>query len=272
MVQQEGGSPEMGSDRKTVRLDRVASRTALITLNRPKVRNCINRQVVEELSRALIETESDPDIRIVILTGEGNAFCAGADLQEVMSGGIFDLFTRQGGFAGFTHAVRTKPWIAAVNGPAVAGGCEIALACDMIIASNEAIFSLPEPKRGLIAGAGGIYRLSRVLPPKLATELVLTGKSISAARAAELGMINYVVPADQVRERAISLADEILASSPRAVELSLGVLNSVLEDFEPKLQQCSERNLSMLMSTGDFQEGVASFFEKRLPIWVAQAE
>jgi len=148
-----------------VLIERAADHVALVTINRPAARNAVNGAVASGLEAAIDQTEADPDIWAVIITGAGNqAFCAGADLKEISAGRGAGLRTERGGFAGFVHAPRTKPWIAAVNGPALAGGCEIVLTCELVVAAEGAVFGLPEVKRGLMAVAGGLYRLPRVLP------------------------------------------------------------------------------------------------------------
>lgn len=250
-----------------VRLERHGEAVAIVTLDRPEVRNCIDRRVCAELSAALAEAEADAAIRVVVLTGAGDrAFSAGADLGEVAGGHLFDLFAA-GGFAGFTHAPRRKPWIAAVNGAALAGGCEIALACDIIVAAEHAVFGLPEPRRGLIAGAGGIYRLADALPPKLAAELLLTGDTITATRAAEIGLVNHVVPASELISHALAIAERIVASAPLAIALTLDVLRAARSGAEPRLQALCETHLATLAGSADFAEGATAFLEKRPPIW-----
>lgn len=178
-----------------VRLESLGGHIALVTLDRPEACNAIDAVTAHELHEIVRKTEENPDIWTVILTGSGDrAFCAGADLKVVASGGFATLFTQGGGFAGFVHQARTKPRIAAVNGAALAGGMEIALACDLIIAVEEASFGLPEVRRGLIAAAGGLYRLPRALPRALAMEMIATGIPIDAASALYHGLVNRVVP------------------------------------------------------------------------------
>ena len=209
-----------------------APHVALVTIERPEARNAVNVAVVQGISRAVELTESDVDIWAVILTGAGGkAFSAGADLKEVAAGRALSLRTEQGGFAGFTHRPRGKPWIAAVEGFALGGGTEIALACDMIVASQTSVFGLPEVKRGLIAGAGGIYRLPRALPRHIAFELIATGADLTAARAHEFGMVNRLTAAGQALEGAIALASAICACAPVAVLESLKVARAA-DDFD----------------------------------------
>lgn len=251
-----------------VRLERPRPHIALVTIDRPDARNSINRQVREELAAVVSETEADRAIRVVVLTGAGNkAFCAGADLREVADGHMPELFTPEGGFASFTHSARRKPWIAAVNGAVVAGGCEIALACEMIIAGEHAFFGLPEPKRGLIAAGGGIYRIARALPRNMANELVLTGKTIPASEAYRLGLVNDVVAVEAVLDRALLLAEEIARNAARAVEESLMILRAADTLDENALQRLSEERLAAIGETADFQEGINAFLEKRGAVW-----
>src|ERR1700744_1288701 len=185
----------MTADRlsETVTLRLGAPHVAVVTIDRPAARNAVDSTVAEGLGRGADSAEADPDIWLVALTGAGGkGFCAGSDLKETAAGRAHTLRTVRGGFAGFVRFEREKPWIAAVEGFALAGGCEIALACDLVVASENAIFGLPEESRGLIAAAGGLYRLPRALPRAVATELVLTAGQIGAARAASLGLINHV--------------------------------------------------------------------------------
>ena len=154
----------------------VAPHVALVTINRPEARNSINGDVTRQLDQTVKAIEADPEIWAAVLTGAGGvAFCAGADLKEVSAGNMDDLYTADGAFAGFVKHPRQKVWIAAVEGFAMAGGCELALACDMIVASEPSVFALPEVTRGLIAAAGGVYRLVRALPRAIAMELLATG-------------------------------------------------------------------------------------------------
>src|ERR1700694_4198221 len=165
----------------------VSDRVAVITIRRPEARNAVNGEVASGIEAAIDNLEEDPEVRAGVVAGEGPVFSAGADLKAIAAGQANSLQTARGGFAGITQRERTKPLIAAVDGPALAGGCEIALACDMIVASRQAIFGLPEVKRSLLAAAGGLFRLPRTLGPQVAMEAILTGEPISAQRAYDLG-------------------------------------------------------------------------------------
>jgi enoyl-CoA hydratase/carnithine racemase len=244
---------------------------ALVTINRPTARNAVNRDVALGLEGAILASESASDIWTIILTGAGTqAFSAGADLKEVSRGRMNTLYTARGGFAGFVHARRTKPWIAAVNGFAVAGGFEIALACDMIVASEDASFGLPEVRRGLIAAAGGLYRLPRALPRQLASELIATGATISARRCSELGVVNRISSSAQSVAAATELASEICANAPIAVRESLQVARQSFDLPDEELRKLSETAQERVMQTQDFQEGPKAFIEKRAPDWHAR--
>src|SRR5437764_4501902 len=153
----------------------VRGHTAVLTINRPEARNAVNADVANGMEAAIDRMEDDPDVWIGVVTGEGTVFSAGADLKAIASGQAGGLSTKKGGFAGIATRQRRKPIIAAVDGPALAGGCEIALACDLIVASRQAAFGLPEVKRSLVAAAGGLFRLPRALPRNLAPEIALTG-------------------------------------------------------------------------------------------------
>jgi enoyl-CoA hydratase/carnithine racemase len=182
--------------------ERLEGHVGLVTLNRPETRNAVNTAIAQALEAIVNETEADPKIWALVITGAGpSAFCAGADLKEVAGGRAAGLFTADGGFAGFVFAEGGKPWIAAVNGKALAGGCEIVLACELVVASEDAAFGLPEVSRGLIASAGGLYRLPRALPRNLALELVMTGDPLDARRAEQHGLVNRIVPSGCVVRR-----------------------------------------------------------------------
>jgi len=251
-----------------VTLTRPREHVALVTIDRPEARNAVNVTVVQGLARAVDMTESDVDTWVTIITGAGGkAFCAGADLKEVAAGRIMSLRTEQGGFAGFTHRPRAKPWIAAVEGYAVGGGFEIALACDMIVGSDISVFGLPEPKRGLIAAAGGVYRLPRVLPRHIALELIATGAELSAARAHELGMMNRLTRPGEAVEAAIVLAAAICACAPIAVSESLKVARAAMDFDDATLKQMSVKATERNSQTADYNEGPIAFLEKRAPKW-----
>src|SRR5208282_1287289 len=163
---------------------------AIVTLNRPEVLNAVNGDMTRRAGELLEEIDGDPEVRVAIITGSGRAFCAGADLKAIASGEAGQRPVSAWGFGGITQHVISKPLIAAVNGLAHGGGLEIALSCDLVVASSEASFGLPEVKRGIIAGEGGLVRLAGQIPPRLAMEIALTGDPISAPRAAELGLVN----------------------------------------------------------------------------------
>ena len=258
-------------DTSAVLIERLPDHVALVTLNRPEARNAVNGDVARGLQAAIDSTEADADVWVVILTGTGaDAFSAGADLKAVASGQGGDLRTERGGFAGFVHAARRKPWIAAVNGPALAGGCEIVLACDLVVAVPGARFGLPEVKRGLVASAGGLYRLPRALPPAIAREMILTGEPISAERAHALGMVNQLCSADQLLATAQALAARITVNAPIAVRESLQVARNALDLNDAELQALSAQAQQTVYASEDFKEGPRAFIEKRAPRWTGR--
>lgn len=252
-------------------MEKIADHVALVTINRPDARNAVNNDVAVGMEAAVQATEADPDIWVVILTGAGGkAFCAGADLKAVSQGGRGTLGTPNGGFAGFVHQPRTKPWIAAVNGFALAGGTEIALTCDMIVASEGSAFGLPEVKRALVAGAGGLYRLPRALPKAIAIELILTGEHFDAKRAYHFGLINRLVPAEKLMEESLKLAGQICVNAPLSVRSSLAVARKAYDHTDAELRKISEEAGMKNMQTEDFKEGPRAFVEKRPPRWVGR--
>jgi len=242
--------------------------TALITLNRPAARNAVNADVANAIEAIVDATEQDPQIRAVVLSSSHpEVFSAGADLKEVSAGRGDKLGTERGGFAGLVFSKREKPWIAAVNGKALAGGCELVLSCDMVVASAKASFGLPEVLRGLVAAAGGLYRLPRALPPNIALEIIATAIPIDAERAYQLGLINRLVAPEQVIDEALLLASQIAANAPIAVRESLKVARAAFQLSETELREMTRTARAIIMASNDYKEGPLAFIEKRAPRW-----
>lgn len=240
---------------------------AIITMNRPEARNAINGEMAATMEAALDQMESDPEVWVGILTAVGKAFCAGADLKEISAGNGGALSTKKGGFAGIARRERTKPLIAAITGSALAGGTEIALSCDMIIAADDTNFGLPEVKRSLVAGAGGLFRLPRQIGKAVALEAILTGDPLSSQRAYELGMVNKVVPEAEVMAEAEKLAARITANAPLAVAASRAVAISATSKTDEELWKDSGVAFASIINTEDYKEGPKAFIEKRPPVW-----
>ena len=249
----------------------------LVTLNRPEVRNAVNLAVTLALGDALEEAERDRGIWAVVLTGAGDkAFCAGVDLKAVARGENVmpaDPERAAWGFAGYVSHHISKPTIAAVNGFALGGGTEISLASDLVVAAETASFGLPEVRRGIFAGAGGLFRLPAQIPKKVAMEMILTGEPITAQRALELGLVNRVVPRDQVVAAALELAGKITANAPLAVQASKRVANGMTDGRVPAeagFWELSRSEAQALRRTADAAEGPRAFAEKRTPKWEAR--
>ena len=239
---------------------------AVLTINRPEARNAVNGEVASGIEEAIDRIEADDDTWVTVLTGAGPVFCAGADLKAISSGQAGGLNTERGGFAGLVKRERSKPIIAAIDGPALAGGCEIALACDLIVASTNAKFGVPEVKRSLVAAGGGLFRLPQVLPTKLAMELVLTGDPIDAERAYALGMVNDLVEPGQAVDKAVELAERICVNAPLAVRESRKVVLKALGvEQEDELWRESNAAFGRVAQSEDFGEGPRAFIEKRAP-------
>jgi enoyl-CoA hydratase len=252
---------------QTVRYE-VKDRIATITLDRPARRNAIDAAMTAALRTALDRFESDRETLVAILTGSGDqAFCAGMDLKAFANGEGPAILEGPGGFAGFTHYPRTKPCIAAVNGAALGGGCEIVLSCDLIVAAEHARFGLPEVTRGLFAASGGVLRLPRLIPRARALELLLTGDLIDAQTACDLGLINKVVPHGRLLETARDLALRISANAPLAVRETLALARAVFALPEEQLQSRNDAAWTRISASEDAREGPRAFAEKRPAVW-----
>ncbi len=249
----------------------------IITINREGARNAVNEQVCLLAGRALQEADQDTDVRAVVLTGAGTkAFCAGADLKAMTRG---ERIIPEGepwttwGLAGFVGQYVGVPTICAVNGAALGGGMEIALAADLVIASETAIFGLPEVKRGLVAGAGGAFRVAQQLPQRVAMKLLLTGDPISAAEAKEINLVNEVVPQDQVLDTAISLAEQIAANAPLSVRATKRIALRIDGNDKPSDDEHWARTSAEMVAVSasdDAKEGPRAFAEKRDPVWTGR--
>ncbi|HZP29605.1 MAG TPA: enoyl-CoA hydratase-related protein [Acidimicrobiia bacterium] len=242
-------------------------RTEILTLNRPEARNAMSPELSLALDQAFDELDGDADVLAVVLTGNGPVFCAGADLKVVASGNAAGINAPVGGFGGLAWRDFSKPVIAAVNGAAVAGGFELVLSCDLVVAAEHAVFGLPEVKRGLLAAAGGPIRLAQRVPLPTAIEIVITGDPISAARAYELGLVNRVVPADRVIEEALELADRIARNSPAAIRAGRALVRGCALAGEAAGWELTNELAREVFESGDPIEGATAFAEKRDPVW-----
>jgi enoyl-CoA hydratase len=240
---------------------------AVIRINRPEARNAVNGAVARGIEHAIDNIEADDGVWVGILTGEPPVFSAGADLKEINAGNAADLQTERGGFAGIVQRERTKPLIAAVDGPALAGGTEIVLACDLVVASTTATFGIPEVRRSLVAGAGGLFRLGRKLPFNIAMELALTGDPITAELAHQHGLVNRLVEPGQALAAAMALAEQICANAPLAVRASRKVVLEATQAPDEVGWRMSMDGMAQAVRSEDFREGVTAFIEKRPPRW-----
>lgn len=238
---------------------------AIFTLNRPEARNAVNHEVSEEMEAHLDTFEADDELWIGIVTGDGPVFCAGADLKAINAGR--NIQTDRGGFAGLVRRDRTKPLIAAVDGAALAGGLEVVLACDLVVASTAARFGIPEVKRSLLAAAGGLFRLPKVLPRNVAMQLALTGDPISAEEAHGYGLVNRLVEPGEALAAAKELAAQITVNAPLAVQWSRRVIVETADVDEHEAWRITGEYSRRIFGTEDFKEGPLAFIEKRAPVW-----
>jgi len=247
-------------------------RVAVITLNRPAARNAVNREVALGLEDAVDRLENDPEVWVGILCADTAAqerpvFCAGADLKVIQqTGDASALETERGGFAGFVFRERTKPIVVLVDGLAVAGGLEIVLAADIVVATTRSAFGLPEVTRNLVAAAGGLYRLPRAIGPAAAMDVILTGQPIDAQRAYDLGLVSRLVDPAEGMAEARRVTDQIVAAAPLAVRASRRAVLAAYDD-ELDARSLSRQLLAEVLASDDAAEGVAAFAEKRPPTW-----
>lgn len=245
----------------------IVDRTLVVTMNRPDKLNALIPQSHGEMAGIFRKFEADDRLAVAILTGAGRAFCAGSDISAYVAGTSLPLPEEGGG--GLTYfRDRRKPVIAAVNGICVGGGFEIALSCDMMIASSNAVFALPEVKVGAGALGGGMIQLARKLPPSLAMALTLTGDRIPAEQAMHHGLVSTLTDPESLMDAALALADGICANAPLAVRASRKIISMAVQGMETEQIWLAEEDLrKQVMDSADFQEGMLAFMEKRAPVW-----
>ncbi len=240
-------------------------RTLIITLNRPEARNAVNLQLAEGVAGALDELDADDGLAVGVLTGAGKGFCAGMDLKAFVAGQRPWVGDR--GFAGIVRRASVKPLIAAVEGFALAGGLEVALACDLIVAAENARLGIPEVKRSLVAAGGALLRMPRRIPYHVAMELALTGEPIDAQRAHELGLVNRVAPAGEALAAALTLAGQIAANAPLALIASKRIVSEQGDWSTAEMWDQQDAISEPVFGSEDAIEGSKAFAEKRAPVW-----
>ncbi len=254
----------MSADNDAVLTER-RGRVLLITINRPDQRNAVNAAVAQGIARALDDLDADPDLSVGVITGAGKGFCAGMDLKAFVTGER--PFVEGRGFAGITQRSADKPLIAAIEGFAVAGGLEVALACDLIVASRGARLGIPEVKRSLFAAGGGLLRLPRALPRNVAMEMALTGDPIEAERAHDLGLVNRLAEPGEALTVALALADTIAANGPLALAATKRILVESPDWPDSEFFERQAPIYEPVFGSEDAREGATAFAERRAPVW-----
>lgn len=242
-----------------------SGRVTIITINRPQARNAINHAVSAAVADALDDLDTREDLTVGIITGAGGTFSSGMDLKAFLAGENVTVPGR--GLAGLCQRPPAKPLIAAVEGWALAGGCEVALACDLIVAADDAKFGIPEAKRGLVAGAGGLVRLPRRIPAGIAMELALTGDPLPAADAHRLGLVNQLTPPGQALAGALALAGRIAMNGPLAVAAAKQIITQQADWSMAEVWEKQEPLMRPAFESQDAREGALAFAEKRAPVW-----
>ena len=251
----------------TTILTETRGRVGLITLNRPQAMNALNRTLLSELVSALTAFDTDEAVGAMVITGSQRAFAAGADIKEMAEASAVEMLTSS--FVELFDGIRNvrKPVIAAVSGYALGGGCELAMSCDMIVASETAKFGQPEVTIGVIPGAGGTQRLTRAVGKALAMEMVLNNRMLTAGEAAQFGLVNRVVPVERFLEEALALASEVAGRAPLAVRLGKETVNKAFELSLTEGLEAERRAFYMLFASEDQKEGMKAFIEKARPNW-----
>lgn len=247
----------------------IKEKVGMVKMNRPNVLNALNIETLQELSKAISHLSESDDVRVIIITGEGKAFVAGADIAEMkdMSPDEAIQFSKSGQKVFDLIARTEKPVIAAVNGFALGGGCELALACDIRIASDKAKLGQPEVDLGVIPGFAGTQRLSRLVGVAKAKEMIFTGDMVDAQTAHSIGLVNQVVPADQLMNVCMELANKIASKGPTAVKMAKRVINQGIEAHLEEGSAYETRDFAECFATGEAKEGMSAFLEKRKPNW-----
>jgi len=249
----------------TAVLTEVSDGVAVITINRPEARNAVNGEVARGIATAVEDLDASKDVQVLILTGAGGTFSAGMDLKGFLSGDSPNVGDR--GFGGIVQRPPAKPVIAAVEGYALAGGFELVLACDLVVASEEAKFGLPEVRRSLVAGAGGLLRLPKRIPYHLAMEIALTGEHYPASRLHEAGLVNRLVPAGQAIAAARELAGRIALGGPLAMAATKRVIVESVDWAADEAFRRQGEIIAPVFTSADAREGALAFAEKRPPVW-----
>ncbi len=240
----------------------------VITINRPEAKNAIDKATAESVAAAIDKLDSDDTIHAAVITGAGGGFCSGMDLKAFLRGELPVVEGR--GFAGVTEAKIAKPLIAAVEGFALAGGFELMISCDLVVVAENAKLGIPEVKRGLVAAGGGLLKMPRQMPKRLAMELALTGDLLEPQRALDVGLVNRICEPGQALNKAIELAKTIQKNSPLAVKLSKEVINSATDWTSDEMMAKQFEIVAPIFTSQDAKEGAAAFAEKRKPKWTGK--
>ncbi|WP_256479664.1 crotonase/enoyl-CoA hydratase family protein [Klenkia sp. PcliD-1-E] len=251
----------------TVTVDR-RGQVLVITLDRPARRNAVDGATARALAAAVDDLDADPTLAVGVLTGAGGTFCSGMDLGAFLTGDLPEVPGR--GFGGITRRPPETPLVAAVEGYALAGGCELALACDLVVAAEDAVFGIPEVTRGLFAGSGGLLRLPRRIPPAIALEHALTGDPLPAVEGARWGLVNRLTPPGGALAGALELAERIARNGPLAVRVTKHVVQTAPEWPADEVWDRQQVLLDQVMGSDDAREGARAFAEKRPPVWTGR--